>query len=106
MVEVLDNFFEKLNTITGKILTIIMILLIVNVFYDVVSRYAFGGGSIALQELEWHIFGVMILFGMSYALREEAHVRVDFLYDNFSSKTKAYVNIFGTLLFLIPLFSH
>jgi len=103
MVEVLDNFFEKLNTITGKILTIIMILLIVNVFYDVVSRYAFGGGSIALQELEWHIFGVMILFGMSYALREEAHVRVDFLYNKFSPKTQAIINIVGTLLFIIPL---
>ena len=74
-----------------------------NVFYDVVSRYAFGGGSIALQELEWHIFGVMILFGMSYALWEEAHVRVDFLYNKFSPKTQAIINIVGTLLFIIPL---
>jgi TRAP-type mannitol/chloroaromatic compound transport system permease small subunit len=82
---------------------IIMILLIVNVFYDVVSRYFFNGGSIAMQEMEWHLFGVMILFGMSYALREEAHVRVDFLYNRFSPKTKALINIIGTLLFIIPL---
>jgi len=87
----------------GFVLSIIMILLIVNVFYDVVSRYFFNGGSIAMQEMEWHLFGVMILFGMSYALREEAHVRVDFLYNRFSPKTKALINIIGTLLFIIPL---
>jgi TRAP-type mannitol/chloroaromatic compound transport system permease small subunit len=103
MIEKTDNFFEKLNTITGKILAVIMILLIMNVFYDVVSRYFFHGGSIAMQELEWHIFGVMILFGMSYSLREEAHVRVDFLYNKFSPKTQALINIFGTLLFIILL---
>jgi len=102
MLKKIDSFFEKLNIITGKILAILMVLLIINVFYDVVSRYFFHGGSIALQELEWHIFGVMILFGVSYALREEAHVRVDFLYNNFSPKTKALINIFGTLLFIIP----
>jgi len=103
MLKKIDNFFEKLNIITGKILAIILVLLIMNVFYDVVSRYFFGGGSIAMQELEWHFFGVMILFGMSYALREEAHVRVDFLYNKFSAKTQAMINIIGTLLFIIPL---
>ena len=99
----LNNFFDKLNKFMGFILSIIMILLIANVFYDVVSRYFFNGGSIAMQEMEWHLFGVMILFGMSYALREEAHVRVDFLYNRFSPKTKALINIIGTLLFIIPL---
>ena len=99
----LNNFFDKLNKFMGFILSIIMILLIANVFYDVVSRYFFNGGSIAMQEMEWHLFGVMILFGMSYALREEAHVRVDFLYNRFSPKTQALINIIGTLLFIIPL---
>jgi len=102
MLQKIDNFFEKLNFVTGKILALLMILLIMNVFYDVVSRYFFHGGSIAMQELEWHIFGVLTLFGISYALREEAHVRVDFLYNNFSNRTKALINILGTLLFIIP----
>jgi len=55
-----------------------------------------------MQEMEWHIFSIVILFGLGYALKEEAHVRVDFLYDNFSPKTKAMINIIGTLLFLFP----
>jgi len=99
----LNYFFEKLNFIMGKILSFVMILLILNVFYDVISRYFFDGGSIAMQEMEWHLFGVMILFGMSYTLREEGHVRVDFLYNNFSPKTKSIINIVGTLFFIIPL---
>jgi len=98
-----NKLFEKLNIIIGKVLSILMVLLIINVFYDVVSRYFFNGGSIALQEMEWHLFGVIILFGMSYALREEAHVRVDFLYNNLSARTQSIINIIGTILFIIPL---
>ena len=100
--EKLNNFFEKLNFIIGKILVLIMILLILNVFYDVISRYFFHGGSIALQELEWHFFGVMILFGMSYTLKTEGHVRVDFIYNNLSPKKQALINILGTIFFIIP----
>jgi len=88
--------------IIGKILAIIMLLMILNVLFDVVMRYFFHNSSVGMQELEWHLFSVIILFGMGYALNEEAHVRVDFLYDDFSKKTKAYINIFGSIFFLIP----
>ena len=89
--------------IIGRVISWVLLLMILNVFFDVLMRYLFHNSSVGMQELEWHLFSVVILFGMGYALKEGAHVRVDFLYDNFSSKTKAYVNIFGTLLFLIPL---
>jgi len=79
-----------------------MILVMLNVFFDVIARYFFQGSTIATQELQWHLFAVMFLFGISYALQDEAHVRVDFLYDRFKPKTKAIVNILGTILFLIP----
>ena len=73
-----------------------------NVFLDVVLRYFFNTGSIALQEMEWHLFSVMFLFGISYALNDEAHVRVDFIYDTLSDIKKAMINIIGTIFFLIP----
>lgn len=82
---------------------VLLLLMIFNVLFDVVMRYSFHNSSVGMQELEWHLFSVIILFGLGYALKEEAHVRVDFLYDNFSKKTKAYINIFGTVLFLFPL---
>ena len=75
-----------------------MILVMFNVFIDVILRYFFNSGSLALQELEWHMFSVMFLIGIAYALNEDGHVRVDFIYDNVSMRKKAYINIFGTLI--------
>ena len=95
----MDKIIDAVGYVTG----VLMILMILNVAFDVMMRYVFHNSSIGMQEVEWHLFAVIILYGTGYALRHNAHVRVDFLYDTFSYKTKAMVNIVGTLLFLIPL---
>jgi len=87
----------------GWIAGFLNLVMLVNVFYDAIMRYFFRSGSIALQEMEWHIFAIVFLFGMAYTLKEDGHVRVDIFYDNFSPRAKAVVNIAGALLFLIPL---
>jgi TRAP-type mannitol/chloroaromatic compound transport system permease small subunit len=94
--------FEKLEKYIGNTVAILMILMMINVFLDVVLRYYFHWGSIAMQEMEWHLFSVLFLFGISYALSDESHVRVDFIYDNMSIRKKAIINIFGTIFMLIP----
>jgi TRAP-type mannitol/chloroaromatic compound transport system permease small subunit len=94
--------FEKLEKYIGNTVAILMILMMINVFLDVVLRYYFHWGSIAMQEMEWHLFSVLFLFGISYALSDESHVRVDFIYDNMSIRKKAFINIFGTIFMLIP----
>lgn len=99
----LEKIMGKMIDAIGYITGILLILMILNVSFDVMMRYAFHNSSIGMQELEWHLFAVIILFGTGYALRHNAHVRVDFLYDTFSYKTKAMINIIGTLLFLLPL---
>ncbi|MEA3372374.1 MAG: TRAP transporter small permease subunit, partial [Campylobacterota bacterium] len=76
--------------------------LIMLVVYDATVRYLFHSGSIALQELEWHLFDVVILLGIAYTLKENAHVRVDIFYDHFTPKTQAIVNLLGTILFILP----
>jgi TRAP-type mannitol/chloroaromatic compound transport system permease small subunit len=98
----IDIFFEKLNKYLSNFTAILMLLVMLNVFIDVVLRYTFHTGSIASQEMEWHLFAVMFLFGISYALQDESHVRVDFIYDNLSKKRKAWINIIGTIFMLIP----
>jgi TRAP-type mannitol/chloroaromatic compound transport system permease small subunit len=98
-----ERFLAKIIDFVGWITAFIMIAMILNVAYDVFMRYLFHNSSIAMQELEWHLFATMMLFGVGYALKEEAHVRVDFLYDRLNPKKKAVINIVGTLLFLIPL---
>ena len=98
----MKTFFDKFNIFLGNFTAILMILIIINVFLDVVLRYFFNYGLIAFQEMEWHLFAMMFLFGISYALNDEAHVRVDFIYDNLKPKKRALINIIGTLFFLIP----
>jgi TRAP-type mannitol/chloroaromatic compound transport system permease small subunit len=96
------RFVNKTNEIMGKYfawLTTVMVLVVV---YDVILRYAFNISSVGMQELEWHIFAVSFLMGVPYALLKNEHVRVDLFYSRFSQKQKAWIDFFGTILFLIP----
>jgi len=101
---------DSVLKMTGKIIdglgnfcSLLMILMIINVFYDVIMRYFFNDVSIGMQELEWHLFAAMFMFGIAYTLKEDAHVRVDIFYDVMSVKKQALVNIFGSLFFALPI---
>lgn len=99
----IESLFDVVVGIVGKITSILLLLMIFNVFYDVIMRYFFRNSSVGMQEMEWHLFSIIILFGVSVALKDEGHVRVDFLYEKFSIRRKAVINIIGTILFLLPL---
>jgi TRAP-type mannitol/chloroaromatic compound transport system permease small subunit len=99
----LETIIESVVDVVGKITSVLLLLMIFNVFYDVVMRYFFHNSSVGMQEMEWHLFSVIILFGVSVALKDEGHVRVDFLYEKFSVRKKAMINILGTVFFLLPL---
>ncbi len=101
--DAIEKFIIKTVDIMGKVVSFLLLLMVLNVAYDVMMRYLFHNSSVGMQEMEWHLFSVIFLFGISVALKGEGHVRVDFLYDNFSPRKKAVVNIFGTLFFLMPL---
>ena len=98
-----EKLMDRVIDAVGYVIGILLVVMILNVAFDVMMRYVFHNSSIGMQEVEWHLFAVIILYGTGYALKHNAHVRVDFLYDRFSQKTKAMINIIGTLLFLIPL---
>ena len=87
----------------GNLCSILMLLMIANVFFDVIMRYFFNDVSIGMQELEWHLFAAMFMFGIAYTLKEDAHVRVDIFYDVMSAKKKAVINIVGSLFFALPI---
>ncbi len=103
MLEKLQRFFDTIADYIGYLCSFLMIAMMLNIFYDVFMRYLFKSGSIAFQELEWHIFSLIILLGTSYALKEDGHVRVDILYTKFSEKKKAIVNIIGAFIFITPI---
>lgn len=76
-------------------------------FYNVVARYM--GRFIGLQlssnvyiELQWYLFSLIFFLGFAYILKHGVNVRVDFLYTHWDEKRQAWVDLIGTLLFLIP----
>lgn len=99
----LEKAFDRFSDVMGWVAGVLNLVMLLNVFYDSIARYFFNTGSIALQEMEWHLFSMVFLFGIAYALKEDGHVRVDVLYDRFSPRWKAVINVGGTLLFLLPL---
>ena len=103
MLEKIEKIIARIVDGVGIFLAVVLLLLVLNVAFDVMMRYLFHASSVGMQEMEWHLFSVVILFGVGVALQHEAHVRVDFLYDLMSPKAKALINICGTVLFLMPL---
>jgi len=99
----IETIIESIVDIVGKVTSILLLLMIFNVFTDVIMRYFFRNSSVGMQEMEWHLFSIVILFGVSVALKDEGHVRVDFIYEKFSVRKKAMINILGTIFFLLPL---
>jgi len=96
------NFIDRLNTFIGKATYWLTLLLVLVIVVDVTLRYLFSITSAASTELEWHLFAVVFLLGAAYTLQQDGHVRVDVFYDRFSDKTKAWIDLTGSLVLLLP----
>lgn len=72
------------------------------IIYAVVSRYAFGMGSVTLEEVQWHLAGAGWLLGLGYTLVTDDHVRVDVLHERLSLKGQAWVELLGIVFLLLP----
>lgn len=98
----LENAFNRFGDFLGWLSSVLFILLLANVVYDVVMRYVFNDVSIAFQEMEWHLFSAVFLLGVPYAIRASGHVRVDLFYERLSNKAQAIIDLLGTVFFLLP----
>ena len=96
------RFVDSINEKLGILVSWITTFMVLVVCYDVVTRYFLKKSSVAVQELEWHLFAIIFLVGAAYTLKYDRHVRVDVLYMKFKPKTKAWVNFLGSLIFLLP----
>lgn len=99
----IDNGLEAVAKACGWLASIAFVLMMLNVFYNVVARYAFDQVSIGLQEMEWHLYSVVFLMGIPYAMRTDGHVRVDVFYAGRSEQLKAWINLIGAFIFALPI---
>ncbi len=98
----IERIFNRFSDFLGWLSSILFLLLLLNVVYDVIMRYVFNDVSIAFQEMEWHLFASVFLLGVPYAIKSGGHVRVDVFYERLSYKAQSIIDIIGTLLFLFP----
>lgn len=98
----LEHLINRFSDFLGKVSAVLFILLLLNVFYDVIMRYLFNNVSIGMQELEWHLYAAIFMLAIPYALRHDGHVRVDLIYERMSTRTKAWLDLFGAIVLLTP----
>ena len=99
----IDRWTDRL----GGAVSWLTVLLVFIGAYNAIVRYVgrFFGWSLSSNfyiELQQYLFGLVFLLAAGYALRHDAHVRVDVLYGRFSRRIRAWINVFGTVLLLVP----
>ena len=95
-------YLDRISKYSGLFAAILVVILSLLVAYDAGMRYLFSAGSIALQEVEWHLFDVIFLLGLTYALKHDKHVRVDIFFERYSQQTRMIVQILSMLLLVMP----
>jgi TRAP-type mannitol/chloroaromatic compound transport system permease small subunit len=107
------DVIEGIVLAIGKVFALAWLLLVLLIILSVAERYAppitrftaaiFGSNpGTALGELQWHLFAAGFMIGLPYAMARGAHVRVDVLAERWSLRTKAWIELLGTVLFLLP----
>lgn len=94
---------EGFAEITGRMVSWLTLTLGLAGFLVVVMRYAFDSGYIWMQETLTWMHAMVFMLGAAYTLKHDEHVRVDVLYRGFSVRTRAAIDLAGTILFLLPL---
>jgi len=99
-----DNIDTGIKRI-GNVIAWAYILLIIAIITQIVLRRGLHSGLIALEELQWHLYAVGVMFGMAYTQVLNSHVRVDIVHQNLRPRTQHWIEIFGLLCLAIPFIS-
>lgn len=95
---VIDPVLSRIGQWTSCLWLILMAIIVANV----VARYVFGKGRIEFEEIQWHLYACGFLLGLSYAYQTDDHIRVDVLHERLTARTRAWIELYGIVLFLLP----
>ncbi|HDN27240.1 MAG TPA: TRAP transporter small permease subunit [Thioploca sp.] len=103
----LKNIIRTINALsewTGRLIAWLVLLMVLIIVYQASMVALFSIGSVALQELQWHLFALVFLLGAAYTLKHDDHVRVDIVYQSrwMDDRGRAWIDFLGGLIFLIP----
>jgi TRAP-type mannitol/chloroaromatic compound transport system permease small subunit len=94
----IDRMIQKI----GHLIAWSYVLLVLIIITQVVLRKGFSSGLIIFEELQWHLYAVGVMFGLSYAQTTNSHIRVDLFYSHFRAKTKNVIEILSILFMVLP----
>jgi len=94
---------EATSEITGRCLAWLLPIMVLLTITVVVLRYVFDTGTIATQETVAYLHGCVFMLGLAYTLKHDGHVRVDVLAQRLTPRTRAWIELIGHVVFLLPL---
>ncbi|MFD1382998.1 TRAP transporter small permease subunit [Rhodanobacter aciditrophus] len=95
-------FLEKIVLASGRLFAWAYVALIVVILAQVILRYGFNHGMVLLEELQWHLYAIGVMFGVSYAQVTNSHIRVDLFHATLSQRARHGWEIFGIVFLLFP----
>jgi len=99
----ISRAIDALNERVGRtVLWLILVMALVS-SANAVYRYVFNNSSNAWLELQWYMFATVFLLCSGYTLRHDEHIRIDVINSHLSRRTQIWIDIFGTICFLLPM---
>lgn len=93
---------EAVVLAVNQVASWLWVLLVLIIVFAVGLRYLFGRGSIMIEELQWHIYGMGFILGLSYCMVADRHVRIDVVAERWPPRGRAWIELLGLVLLLIP----
>ena len=98
----ISSAIDRINEKVGVVCNVLVLLACLVSAINAMIRYAFSMSSNGWLELQWYMFALIVMFGASYTFRRNEHVRVELLYLYLSERGQLWLDLIGTLFFLIP----
>ena len=98
-----SNLLDRLSDRAGRFTAWLTLVMVIVTFVVVVMRYVFDAGFIWLQESVTWMHAAVFMLGAAYTFSRDEHVRVDIFYRAMDAKRRAWVDLLGVVVFLLPL---
>src|SRR5246127_3479060 len=98
----LSNAIDLINEKIGYVCNLLVLASCVVSAANAMIPYPFGYSSNGWVELHWYMFAILVMFGASYTFKRNEHVRVEILYVMLPERGQLWLDLIGTLCFLIP----
>ncbi|MCX7156883.1 MAG: TRAP transporter small permease subunit [Rhodocyclales bacterium] len=99
----LSNLIDGLSERIGRSIYWLILAAVLVSAINAIVRKAFDMSSNAFLEMQWYMFSAVFLLGSGYTLMRQEHIRIDIIYGKFSRRTQIWIDIFGTVVFLMPM---